>query len=182
MSEKEMRKLAKKIKEWNSQRAFKEFYDLCYDRFFRIAYYYIKKEELSQEIVLDSFMKLWEKRNMLTTINNLEDYCFILVKNTALNYLAKETRYDIASIEEIHLSTENDKSPEDSFINDELFAIYVKELDKLPPRCREIFIKIKEEKLSYAQVGKELNISPKTVDAQVQKAINKLKEALKGYL
>lgn len=182
MSEKEIRKLAEKIKEWNSQRAFKEFYDLCYDRFFRIAYYYIKNEELSQEIVLDCFMKLWEKRNTLTTINNLEDYCFILVKNTALNYLAKETKHNVSSIEEVPLPTGSDISPEESLINDELFALYVKELDKLPPRCREVFIRVKEERLSYAQVAKELNISTKTVDAQVQKAIKTLKEALKGYL
>jgi len=63
-------------------------------------------------------------------------------------------------------------------ISEELFAIYVKALDRLPERCREVFIRIREEKQSYAQVAEELGISTKTVDAQLQKATIRLKEAI----
>ena len=69
-------------------------------------------------------------------------------------------------------------SPEESMISEELFAIYVKALDRLPERCREVFIRIREEKQSYAQVAEELGISTKTVDAQLQKATIRLKEAI----
>ena len=68
--------------------------------------------------------------------------------------------------------------PEDTLISEELFARYVKALDRLPERCREVFIRLREEKQSYAQVAEELNISTKTVDAQLQKALTRLKEAL----
>ena len=67
---------------------------------------------------------------------------------------------------------------EDTLISEELFARYVKALDRLPERCREVFIRLREEKQSYAQVAEELNISTKTVDAQLQKALTRLKEAL----
>ena len=63
-------------------------------------------------------------------------------------------------------------------ISEELFAIYVKALDRLPERCREVFIRVREEKQSYAQVAEELGISTKTVDAQLQKATIRLKEAI----
>ena len=69
-------------------------------------------------------------------------------------------------------------SPEESMISEELFAIYVKALDRLPERCREVFIRIREEKQSYAQVAEELGISTKTVDAQLQKATIRLKAAI----
>ena len=69
-------------------------------------------------------------------------------------------------------------TPEESMISEELFAIYVKALDRLPERCREVFIRIREEKQSYAQVAEELGISTKTVDAQLQKATIRLKEAI----
>lgn len=69
-------------------------------------------------------------------------------------------------------------SPEDTLISEELFARYVKALDRLPERCRKVFIRLREEKQSYAQVAEELNISTKTVDAQLQKALTRLKEAL----
>ena len=63
-------------------------------------------------------------------------------------------------------------------ISEELFAIYVKALDRLPERCREVFIRAREEKQSYAQVAEELGISTKTIDAQLQKATIRLKEAI----
>ena len=166
MTESEVRKLLRQMKELDSQTAFRDFYNMTYDRLFRIAYYYVKQEEWSQEIVLDIFLKLWKQRDTLLDVKNIEDYCFILVKNASLNYLEKESKYTT-----IH-------SPEESLISEELFAIYVKALDRLPERCREIFIRIREEKQSYAQVAEELDISIKTVDAQLQKAVSRLKEMI----
>ena len=159
MTESEVRKLLRQMKELDSQTAFRDFYNMTYDRLFRIAYYYVKQEEWSQEIVLDVFLKLWKQRSNLLDVRNIEDYCFILVKNASLNYLEKESRHTL-----IH--------PE------ELFALYVKALDRLPERCREVFIRIREEKQSYAQVAEELGISMNTVDAQLQKAITRLKEMI----
>ena len=63
-------------------------------------------------------------------------------------------------------------------ISEELFARYIKALDRLPERCREVFIRVREEKQSYAQVAEALGISVKTVDAQLQKAVTRLKKAL----
>ena len=73
---------------------------------------------------------------------------------------------------------EQSSSPEELLISEELFQRYVKALDELPKRCREVFIRIREEKQSYAQVANELGISVKTVDAQLQKATKKLKQKL----
>ena len=173
MTEQEVRRYLRQMKDEDSQRAFREFYDLTYDRLFRIAFYYVKHEEWAQEIVLDVFIRLWEQRSTLTEVRNIEDYCFILVKNASLNYLEKETRHATVSDPAVQAD-----SPEDTLISEELFARYVKALDRLPERCREVFIRIREEKQSYAQVAEELNISTKTVDAQLQKAITRLKEML----
>lgn len=181
MTETEIRRLVRRIKESDSQSAFRDFYNLCYDRFYRIAYYYVKNEDLAQEIVIDSFVKLWNKRSSLLSIESIEDYCFILVKNTALNYLEKESRY-ASQVNEMEINDNNTHSPEEDMISEELFSIYVKALDRLPERCREIFLRIREEKQTYAQIAGEMDISIKTVDAQLQKAQNRLREALLPYL
>lgn len=179
MTESEVRKLLRQMKELDSQTAFRDFYNMTHDRLFRIAYYYVKQEEWSQEIVLDVFLKLWNLRHTLPDVKNIEDYCFILVKNASLNYLEKESKH--ATL--IHSSSlpeprEQDYSPEESVISEELFALYVKALDRLPDRCREVFIRIREEKQSYAQVAEDMDISIKTVDAQLQKAVGRLKEMI----
>lgn len=174
MTEQEVRRYLRKMSEQDSQSAFREFYDMTYDRLFRIAYYYTHHEEWSQEIVLDVFMKLWEHRKQLLDIANIEDYCFILVKNASLNYIEKEERRPTLSAEVLQ-EPATDVSPEDTLISEELFARYVKALDRLPERCREVFILIREEKQTYAQVAEKLDISTKTVDAQLQKATEQAK-------
>ena len=85
MTESEVRKLLRQMKEQDSQTAFRDFYNMTYDRLFRIAYYYVKQEEWSQEIVLDVFLRLWKQRDTLLDVRNIEDYCFILVKNASLH-------------------------------------------------------------------------------------------------
>ncbi|MBC8593357.1 RNA polymerase sigma-70 factor [Oscillospiraceae bacterium N12] len=178
MTESEVRKLLRQMKEWDSETAFRKFYDLTYDRLFRIAYYYVHREEWSQEIVLDVFLKLWEQRATLPEIRSIEDYCFILVKNASLNYQEKELKRESCTDRELPEISENSLSPEDELISEELFARYVKALDRLPERCREVFILIREEKQSYAQAAEALGISIKTVDAQLQKATARLKEMI----
>lgn len=178
MTEQEVRRYLRKMSEQDSQSAFREFYDMTYDRLFRIAYYYTHHEEWSQEIVLDVFMKLWEHRKQLLDVTNIEDYCFILVKNASLNYIEKEERRPTLSAEVLQEPADQDVSPEDTLISEELFARYVKALDRLPERYREVFILIREEKQTYAQVAEKLDISIKTVDAQLQKATSRLKEML----
>ena len=178
MTEQEVRRYLRKMGEQDSQTAFREFYDMTYDRLFRIAYYYTRHEEWAQEIVLDVFLKLWERRKQLLDIANIEDYCFVLVKNASLNYIEKEERRSVSSGDLLPDEAGQDASPEEVLISEELFARYVKALDRLPERCREVFIRIREEKQTYAQVAEELGTSTKTVDAQLQKATARLKEML----
>ena len=178
MTEQEVRRYLRKMSEQDSQTAFRDFYNMTYDRLFRIAYYYVKQEEWSQEIVLDVFLKLWKQRSNLLDVRNIEDYCFILVKNASLNYLEKESKHTYIHPDSLPEPQEQNYSPEESLISEELFALYVKALDRLPERCREVFIRIREEKQSYAQVAEELGISMNTVDAQLQKAITRLKEMI----
>lgn len=168
------------MKEQDSQTAFRNFYDMTYDRLFRIAYYYVRRDEWSQEIVLDVFLKLWQQRSTLPDVRSIEDYCFILVKNASLNFLEKESRHVATGSDSLPEPQEQSNSPEESLISEELFARYVKALDRLPERCREVFIRVREEKQSYAQVSGELGISTKTVDAQLQKAVTRLKEMIAG--
>ena len=156
MTEQEIRKYLRRIEEENSQTALRSFYNLCFDRFFRIAYYYLHTEEWAQEVVLDVFLKIWERRESLHHIANLEDYFFITIKNASLNYLEKEQRRKDMTADAFDGVSISGESPEDILVSEELFAHYVKALDRLPERCREIFIRVREEKQSYAEVAKRL--------------------------
>lgn len=159
---------------------FKSLYNILYDRFFRIAIYYLKKEEWAQEVVLDVFFTLWNKRFELSNISNFDNYCFILLKNASLNYLSKHKKEIISLDQEAELSSTSE-TPEEILLNEELLRIYINALDELPPKCREVFILIREQKLSYKEVADQLHISSKTVDAQLQKAVRSIKDKIKSY-
>lgn len=178
MTELQIRKYLRQLRGKDSETAMRKLYTLCFDRFFRIAYYYLQTEEWAREVVLDVFVKIWERRNTLDKITDPEDYFFITVKNTALNYLEKERRRKENTEDILQNTLEPAGSPEDILISEELFCRYLKAIDLLPERCREVFIHIREEKKSYAETAKELGISIHTVDAQLQKAVRLLRNKL----
>lgn len=159
---------------------FKALYNLLYDRFFRIAFYFVKQDYLAQEIVLDVFMILWKKRADLPKLKSFDNYSFILLKNTSLAYLSKR-KTETITIEEAVLTEDSESTPIDKLLNEELLLVYIRALEELPPRCREVFILIREKGYSYKEAADKLQISPKTVDAQLQKALSKLKTQLKEY-
>ncbi len=174
------RQLLRKIAHRDDERLFRKLYDHYYDRFFRIAFYYLQNDAWSQEIVLDIFYKLWENRKDLSSLDNFENYCFILLKNASLNHLKREEKNQTTRLENIPEKA-NPTYPENELLDEELLQLYVTELANLPERCREVFIRIREEKKSYAEVAAELNISPKTVDAQLQKAVSRLRAKINEY-
>lgn len=177
----EVTELLKEIQKHDSQQAFRSLYNAYYDRFFRIAFYYLQRDEWAQEVTLDVFAGLWNNRKRCLLPHDFNKYSYTLVRNAALNYLEKEQRREAAPLENIPELPSTDSSPEERMTDEELFRLYENSLNELPERCREIFIKVREEKQTYAAVAEELNISPKTVDAQLQKAVTRLKEKINNY-
>ncbi|WP_455673302.1 RNA polymerase sigma-70 factor [Phocaeicola sp.] len=177
----EVTELLKHIQKHDSEQAFRSLYNLYYDRFFRIAFYYLQRDEWAQEVVLDVFAGLWNNRKRQLLPDDFNKYTYALVRNAALNYLEKEQHREAAPLDNIPEQSSPAPSPEEGMMNEELFSIYENSLNELPERCREIFIKVREEKQSYAAVAEKLNISPKTVDAQLQKAVARLKEKINNY-
>ena len=81
MTEQEVRRYLRQMKEEDSERAFHGFYNLCHDRLFRIAYYYVKRQDWAQEIVLDVFMRLWEQRLKSATLLKSQSVAAQTAKN-----------------------------------------------------------------------------------------------------
>ena len=181
MTEQEIRKYLRRIEEENSQTALRSFYNLCFDRFFRIAYYYLLRKSGTGGRPRCIPENMGTSR-VFAHIANLEDYFFITIKNASLNYLEKEQRRKDMTADAFDGVSISGESPEDILVSEELFAHYVKALDRLPERCREIFIRVREEKQSYAEVAKDLGISVNTVDVQLQKAIGRMRDMLSRYI
>lgn len=174
-----MQSLLQRIQYYDDQKAFKQLYQLLFFKLYQFAYAYVRSRECAEEVVNDVFLGLWQKRNTADTISNIQVYLYVAVKNASLNELRKRKITAPVSLDELEvhhlLITAN---PESLLITGELKTRIREAVDRLPPRSRLIFKLVKEDGLTYRETAAILNISVKTVDAQLYLALKKLAHTL----
>lgn len=161
---------------------FDHIYVTYYPRMIRFAKEYVLFEDDAENIVQDIFVLLWEKRDVLDIQVSLTSYLFTLVKNRCLDFIrhktvseeyAKEFQAKQAALEQLNYTFTSEEDIEE---------IITAAIEKLPERCREIFIKSRIEGKKYKEIAEELNISVNTVENQIAIALKRLKVELKDYL
>lgn len=167
--------------EKNDGRAFEEFFNVLYPRFYRYAFLYLKSDVLCEEVVSDVFMKLWNVRHKLNEVKQLEFYLFRSVKNQALTYLKRNANQPFEITEYIYSSLIDYREPENLLIASELAEEIEKSISGLPDKCEAIFRMVREDGLSYKQVAVLLDIAPKTIENQMNIALKRLKKSIDDY-
>ena len=172
----------------------KENFDSIYinnfSRLFLFAKEYVLFDEEAENIVQDIFLMLWEKRDALRVDVSLTAYLFTLVKNKCIDFLRHRMVEQIYSEniqqeynEELNVKLFALESFDHNFSSEEDIETLLRNaIDKLPERCRLIFIKSRIEGKKYKEIAEELNLSVNTVEGQISIALKKLREELKDYL
>lgn len=161
--------------------AFEEIYLKYWDKLFSTVYKRVRSIEIAEEVVQDFFVYLWEKRSQIEIHTSLESYMHTAVRYQVLNYLQKE------------LTRNNYKASlnsSEAYSNDILDQVYVNELNKiieeeisqLPEKCQNVFRLSRQENLSIKQIAEKLDISTKTVENHLGKALKILRVNLKNYI
>jgi RNA polymerase sigma-70 factor (family 1) len=145
---------------------------------YRFAYSYLKSRPEAEEIVQDCFLKIWEKRRQLHDDVPLKGYLFTTAYNAILNQIRRNQhhlRYQAhsATLAPANVGNEAEFS--------ELEAMYRAALEQLPPKRREIFVLSRQQGLSYPEIAQQLNLSVKTVEAQMSHALKFLREYFQAH-
>jgi RNA polymerase sigma-70 factor (ECF subfamily) len=171
--------LQTRIARLDDQYAYKELFASLYNYLFHFARTLVKSKESAEEIVSDVFIKVWEKRKELETVENLKVYLYVSTRNTAFNYLEKQKRNATAPIIEFAAAfTSVYLNPEQLMISADTLVLIQKAIDQLPPKCRTIFKLVKEDGLKYREVAEVLELSLKTVENQLAIALHKISKAI----
>jgi RNA polymerase sigma-70 factor, ECF subfamily len=134
----------------------------------------------AQNIVQDVYMKFWEDREKINIQSSVRAYFFAMVRNKCLDTL-KSSGY---KMEANNLNKYPDIADNqfDTYIFAELEHIVKNGMLKLPDRCREVFELSRFEGLKNKEIANRLDISEKTVENQMTKALKVLRNELKDYL
>jgi RNA polymerase sigma-70 factor (ECF subfamily) len=145
-----------------------------------MAFRIIHDMEKAEDVVMDVFEKAWNERERLDSNGNVRAYVYTMVKNRSLEMLRNEARIVRLTGEFSGLNTpEGEELMEEGEIEKLLLLdqIYVS-IRQLPPKCAQVFTMAKINGLPYAQIAKEMNVSVKTVENQMGKALRLLRGIL----
>lgn len=161
---------------------FEKLFHAYHDKLHLYAFNILKDSEAASDIVQLVFKKLWEKRNDLVMEEAIAGYLYKTTYSLCLNDIRNNRiRREHTRLATIHTTRTNDNA-KDKVLTGELTRRIQQVLDDLPAQCRLIFIMSRMDGKKYAEIAKELDISVKTVEAQIGKALKIFKAKLSDYL
>ncbi|WP_167613671.1 RNA polymerase sigma-70 factor [Maribellus sediminis] len=147
---------------------------------------YLNDKEASKDVVQEVLTTFWAENEKLKNKDLVKPYLFKAVKHKALNYKKREARKSPLDtfFEEFNaeLSTRDDESVENFMALDSLMDDLEAAIDELPEQRRKIFRMSRFEQMKHKDIAEALGISPRTVETQIFRALQFLRERLKHYL
>jgi RNA polymerase sigma-70 factor (ECF subfamily) len=163
------------------QRAFDEIFRAHYARLVGVAESIVRDRAIAEEVAQDVMMTVWRLRDTIRVATSLAAYLYRSTRNRALNHVRRE-RVERAA-EPYAGGLHGTTAPTDAAAAEqELEAATADALERLPPRCREVFELSRVDGLKYAEIAAVLDISVKTVEAQMGKALRIMREELSAFL
>lgn len=159
-------------------KAYTEIYMRYWEKLFVLAHNRLKDVSEAEEVVQDVFYSIWKRKDTLELQHSLTTYLSVAVKYQVIN-LQSKLHYK-AIHEDIQYNTGNAVETTDLwFAEKELKEQLQAAINKLPEKCRIVFLKSREEHKTNAEIAAELNVSEKTVEAHITRALHTLKNTLK---
>lgn len=162
------------------KRGNKLIFEKVYYKYHERFYFYVLKrtasEDLAEEVVQMTFIRIWEKRASLSEGFPIE----VQLARTARSIMIDVLRKKAAERRALDVIKQNVDSviDNDPIDDNELRGKVIATIENLPPKCRKIFILSREQSLSHSEIANRLSISPKTVENQISKALKAIRKAV----
>jgi RNA polymerase sigma-70 factor (family 1) len=170
----------KKIFETDPQKGCELLFRMYYRALCTHAVRFVYSKEVAEDIVSEIFYNFWNTKAWMTVNTSYRAYLFRSVRNRSYNYLSNDLRKsDPLSNAQQQEATDHD-SPERLMQVEDLLKTINCLISELPPQCQKVFIMNRFEGRKSREIAMELNLSPRTVETHIFKALSVLKNGLKN--
>lgn len=164
------------------QSSFSTVFSAYYRDLVMFSMTFTRNVEVSEEIVQDIFMKIWEDRQTLYINSSLKSYFLKSVQNRSFDWLRHLKIRDNYARDILDHAILYENDTEKYVLRSELEMCIENALGNLPPECAEVFRLNRFQGLTYPEIAKKLNVSVRTVEVRISKALHLLRLELKDYL
>jgi RNA polymerase sigma-70 factor (ECF subfamily) len=161
--------------------AFDSVFRTHYAHLVRMAESVVRDRALAEEVAQEVMLELWRRRETLELEQTFRAYLLRSTRNRALNHI-RHQRIVAREMEAAALDPRHSPSAEDVTLGLELERAVRDAIDGLPDNCREVFQMSRDQGLRYAEIASALEISVKTVEKRMGKALSELRERLAPWL
>ncbi len=170
------------------QQAFRAVMHKYYDRLFNFSKGYLHDNDAAMEIVQETFIRLWEKRQRIATTTNLQAYLFTISRNLCLDHI-KHRKIELQFEKEASHHYLRLSASFHALLDNSLDILMAKDLEKaineaidlLPEQCRKVFLLSRKEGLKNRQIAQKLKLSEKTVESHISKALRDVRSFLSKH-
>ena len=171
-----------RISRFDDEKSFKDLFDIYYTKLVEVAKFFVKDQYAAQDVVSEVFVKVWNNRAKLSDVLNVSTYLYVVTKRQSLNYIRNNEKrnHDLIGEKEVNTFVEV-RSPEKMILTKEFVEIINAAVKDLPSKCRVVYTMVKDDGMKYKEVADTLNISVKTVEMHIGKALKRIKAAFDNY-
>jgi RNA polymerase sigma-70 factor (ECF subfamily) len=180
MADEKQEDILKRLKE-NDRSALKELFQLHYLPVCQTIQRLVRDQSTVEDLAQEVFLRFWNKRHQIHIKSSLSAYIRRMAANEALGYLRSRKIFEE---EEVILNDEHQsgQNVEEQALHTELEDHIKAAINELPPKCRTVFVLSRFEELTYQEIADRMDISIKTVENQMGRALRILRTKLKSYL
>lgn len=166
-----------------NEKAFEEIFKNYYQSLCNFAWIYVRSRAISEELVMDVFLRVWEKKETLDPDKRIRYFLFQSVKNRAIDHLDRKKIADqyLRELSEINM---RDQFPRNESLSDEKEIIEEvrKIIEDFPEKTKHIYKLNRMDGLTYREIADVLEISSKSVEYHMSRALDILRSSLSKYL
>lgn len=154
----------------------KQAYDLYFESLRGFLYYKTGDIALSEDLVQEVFVKVWEKRGSIET-KTLKSLLYTIANNLMINHM-NHLKVVAKHEGEVKLSSNRTESPQFILEEKEFEVKLNKCIESMPEGCREVFLMNRIDKLKYVEIAERLDLSVKAIEKRMSKALSIIKEQI----